>query len=90
MVYDTNIEMENAGASALKEEMGTINPGALFNYFEVAKRIYLAMRDLEPKKATPFTMTLKLDTTDFERQIATLQDTIAEFKAAIDAVQVAE
>lgn len=82
--------MLSAGAEELRRQMGTCDPGPLFDRAEAVAAIYEAMQEKAPKSASKSTVVLKLDTSEFEKVVANLAATVAEFKAAIEAATTEE
>ncbi len=73
-----------AGVDALLRELGTCDPGPLFDHSHVILTIYEAMAPhLAPSDRKP--VTIRLDTSDLERQLAEFTRTVAEFKEAVEA-----
>ena len=87
---DPTQEMLDAGADALLDALGTCNPGPLFHPGVVVADIYAAMRALEPKGVAKSAIALKLDASDLERCLAEFAETVAEFKAAVEAATTEE
>lgn len=83
-------EAVSAGAAVLLADLGSCNPGALFNAAATAQAVFAAMAEIDPPAVKPSGLVIKVDTTSIESAIARLTETVAAFKAAVDAVQVEE
>jgi hypothetical protein len=74
-----------AGAQVILDNLGTCNPGTLFDPRKVAEEVYAAMVAFEPKPKVMSPFILKLDTSELQAALAEFTAGIAEFKAAVEA-----
>lgn len=77
-------EALSAGAMELLKELGTCDPGPLFNPARVVQVIYEAMAlHLAGSDRKP--VIFRLDTSDLELQLAEFTKAVADFKEAVEA-----